>query len=282
MHRGRVARPDVDRGDVRVLRQRRRHREAAVHVAGHRRRIRFGVRKHEIGLAERPSAVEVFWRWKIGEGSLRRAVVDPFRDGVDLVLPEHTRLGEVAARRRRLPGRHLMRLRHVLDGVGMRRGVAVRHQRERRDVAGVMAALAAVLEDADDFIAEGRTVSHLRRGRMQHGALARGDEREDEGGRENDAAHVRDGTSYAANDSRPYLRVLMTPPSYAIFPSTIVRTLFVAGSASAGTRKMSCDNTARSASLPAAMVPFSFSANSANALPRVYASSASSRVIPSA
>ena len=45
---------------------------------------------------------------------------------------------------------------------------------------------------------------------------------------------------------------------------------------------MSCDRIARSASFPAAIVPLSFSIISAYAEPRVYASTASSRVIASA
>ena len=53
-----------------------------------------------------------------------------------------------------------------------------------------MTGLAAVLKNADDFVAEGRTAGRLRRRRMQHGALPCGDERKDEGGRYDDTAHV--------------------------------------------------------------------------------------------
>src|SRR5256886_3840210 len=64
-------------------------------------------------------------------------------------------------------------------------------------------------------------------------------------------------------------RHFTTPASYATFPPTIVSTLSVCESSPSGTVKMSCDKTARSASMPGASVPFSRSANSAYAEPRV-------------
>jgi hypothetical protein len=45
----------------------------------------------------------------------------------------------------------------------------------------------------------------------------------------------------------------------------MVKTLFVFGNSAAGAAKMSCESTTKSASLPLAIVPFSFSANSAKA-----------------
>jgi hypothetical protein len=54
-------------------------------------------------------------------------------------------------------------------------------------------------------------------------------------------------------------------------PPKAVSTLVIAGSASGGTVNGSAERTARSASLPGSSVPFSASACSAYALPRVYA-----------
>src|SRR6184192_3808986 len=54
-----------------------------------------------------------------------------------------------------------------------------------------------------------------------------------------------------------------TPASYIAFPPTSVSTLSVFGSSPNGTVKMSCDKTARSASIPGARVPVSRSASSA-------------------
>ena len=49
----------------------------------------------------------------------------------------------------------------------------------------------------------------------------------------------------------------------------MVSTLRVFGRSGVATEKMSCDSTARSANLPFVSVPFSRSANSANADPEV-------------
>jgi len=60
-----------------------------------------------------------------------------------------------------------------------------------------------------------------------------------------------------------------TFPSYTIFPPTIVSTDSVFGRSEASTVKMSCERTARSASLLGSRLPLSFSANSAYADVRV-------------
>src|SRR5204863_9397056 len=132
------------------------------------------------------------------------------------------------------------------------------HQRKGSDVAGVMTALAAVLKNAHDFVAERRPVDDLRWSGMQHGALPRPEERENEGRGEDDAQH-----GCSDHHSFPLFRVrsagkpsrLSAPRSSAMFPSTIVMTLTVSGSLSAGTRKMSCDRIATSATFPGASVP---------------------------
>ena len=93
-----------------------------------------------------------------------------------------------------------------------------------------MAGLAAVLKNADDFVAERRSGGTCGGGGMQHGALPCGDEREDEGGREDDTAHVGE-TQHHTPQAIPivYYASLRAPPSYAILPSTIVSTLFCVG-----------------------------------------------------
>jgi hypothetical protein len=69
------------------------------------------------------------------------AAIHPMSNGVDVILTEGP-LHEVAAARRRLPWRHLMRLGHELDGVGVQDRVLIRHQRKGRDVVRVMTRLA--------------------------------------------------------------------------------------------------------------------------------------------
>src|SRR6185503_6871189 len=87
----------------------------------------------------------------------------------------------------RLPRRHLLALCHQLDERGVRLRFFVRRERERRDVAVVMAGLTVLLEDAHDFVVERRP-----RIRMTHGARLRGGCRKGEEEEEKDqAAHGR-------------------------------------------------------------------------------------------
>jgi hypothetical protein len=62
---------------------------------------------------------------------------------------------------------------------------------------------------------------------------------------------------------RHYRDSLSARVSKTILPPTSVSTARVLGNSDGGTVKMSCDKTARSASFPAAMLPLSFSVNSA-------------------
>jgi hypothetical protein len=167
----------------------RRHgqRVAAIHVFCGRGRVGRWIRDDQVGLSERPSAVEVQRRRQIARIALRRAVVDPLRDRVDLVLGQDARIGKDCATFHRLPGRHLPRLDHVLDVVCLRRRIGARHQRERPDVARVMTGVAVLLKNARDFVAERR--AGWPRGRTR-GARARG--AHGDGGRQ--SQNKREGT----------------------------------------------------------------------------------------
>ncbi len=200
MHGLAVAGLDVDRGDVLLRSQMRRHREAAIHVADRRRRVRLRVLQNHVGLPERPPAIEIERRGQIGRISFRRAVVGPTRDGVDVRLRENARAIEDAAAQRRLPRRHLARLRHVLDIRCALVRFGVRHQRERTDIAGVMAGLATRLKNADDFLVESRAVDRRGMGR----ALPCADERERKCCSKKDATHSADNT--------PVTPLLLQPP----------------------------------------------------------------------
>ena len=128
MHGGAITGMNIDRGDVAIAGEIRRHGEAAILVAIGRRRERLGISHDEIGIAENPAAAEVERRRKIGAISFRRAVVDPLRERGDVVGGENSRRVELAASGDRFPRRHDARGGIRFDLEGMRLRVGVRHQ----------------------------------------------------------------------------------------------------------------------------------------------------------
>ena len=181
---GHRRRPDLDGADPPVLGQPRRHfglPPGVLRDGGHgvRRRVDDQVRRP----AEEPGVVpdivvgEHRGRRQVGEVALRRAGVDPTRDGVDLGLGQRPVVleGLDAHRLVDVPGRHLPGLDAVPDGARPRPRVGVGLQRHRRDVARPVAVLALGPEDRGHVPGVGGGGVGLggRHGRHQHQAAER-------------------------------------------------------------------------------------------------------------
>jgi len=201
-----VARPDVDRSDVGVAirggGRRNRNRVAAILIAVRGRSEGPRVFEHHVRLAEGPTAIEVKRSRKIGTVALRRSGADPFRKGVDISLREDARTVELGAANDRLPRRHLARRGHESNVRGLRVSLLVRHERRGGDIAGVMATIAVLLQDAGHFSAEGR--SRIRRGRACR-ALTRSDQCEQQEGPQ--SGGQQDSTAHHCNDIRSGPRI---------------------------------------------------------------------------
>ena len=128
--------------------------EAAVIVFGVRVGRVLGSLQDQIRFAERPLLIENQRLGQVGRVSLRGAGVRPARDEVDLGLLQATLVDELAVPRNRFPGRHAAGGGFPLDRLRPRLGGGVVHERERGDLARVMADLAARLEQADDPVVE--------------------------------------------------------------------------------------------------------------------------------
>src|SRR5579884_704444 len=105
----------------------------------------------------------------------RCACIGPFGQRGDLLLGQGTLvlLPERAVTGRGLPGRHLAGLRVLLDGSGPGAGLRVGLQRERRDLAGPMAAFALGLQDRGYVMGIGRSAldrDHRRAGAWNNAA----------------------------------------------------------------------------------------------------------------
>ena len=143
----------------------RRRDKAAVNVAAFRAKFVVALRfQNQIGFAQSPAACIFRNGWRVGERARFRALVGPLPDHSDLVRRENVGVMErFGGGFRRFPGRHKAGRRDGGDLAGPLRHVPIRFERERRDLAGMMASGAVLENNRGDVAGERQRSLFARR-----------------------------------------------------------------------------------------------------------------------
>ena len=176
MHHSQVAGLGLERLDVTVARDTRRHNVVAPPVPG---LSRDGMRRrtHDNVRLDRPCAklLKFDWRRRVFRVPPRGTVIDPQSNRFDLIVTQRTVVLEAlhAHFRVNMPRWHLADLNLVFDGTGPRASLLVTHQRHRRHVVGPVAHLAGALKNRFHILMKRRVLRHLGCSRRwQHGHQA--------------------------------------------------------------------------------------------------------------